>query len=55
MGQQHRVVHLKTLYGLGIFGTVDAEKIVKVALCYVLFGGLLYLMQFGFGFCLSAP
>ena len=53
-GQQHLLVLLKTLGGLGIFGTVDTDKIIEVALCFDLIGCLSDLIQFGFRLCLQA-
>ena len=47
--QQRFMVFLETLCGLGIFGAVNTDKIIKVALGLVFFGGLLNLMQLGFG------
>ena len=48
------MVLLETLCGFGIFSAVSADKIIKVALGFVFFGGLPDLMQFGFRFCLQA-
>jgi len=48
------MVLLETLCGFGIFGAVNIDKIIKVALGFVFFRGLPDLMQFGFGRCLQA-